>query len=1396
MIPGQALASFVPTLLARRLATRADLPQETTSERCDVAVLGVDISESTAMTEDLTRRDAGGTERVAGALNAAFALLGDAIVASGGSVISLAGDEMVGLWDAREAGGLDAATRGAAAAALAITDGARSLPQVGGYALRMRTGVGAGTAYLLDIGREHGRRLFVAAGPALQEMAAAQHAVEPSEIGLGPTARPLLEPHAAIDTARRAAPRLLGLDTAAAGSGPPGPGGGAAVPDALAARYVPDSVFHRLRSGAGQLQSELSPVTVVFVMLRTGPWSSETSVHVGEASLQVLATLASYGGTLVSARQDLDGVTLVAGFGLPPVVREHEAARAGLCALEISNALKGYMEHGIGIATGRAFCGVFGSPAYRQYTVIGPIVNLGARLMQQAQNEALCDDVTQHLSRGRLRFSARGPITAKGFRVPVDAYRPEWHETDQGLPALKRLALGSREATTRGREREQQELAGRLVALSLGTSTAVVVEGDPGAGKTHVAMDLLEASDGYGRILTLAGSGDEMDRGPYHAWKPVLSRALGLAGVRDAGERAAAVLERLGKWPEVRDWAPLLCDILDLRLDDASVRDMSGATRRENTLRLLVQLLADAAEGVPLLVVLDDCHWMDSASWELVRAVHRDVSPLMVALFTRPLGRGGPQTPDVALDGDAAAEEGAARTAVEVEGYLRASGALWLHLGPLAPDVTEQIARDFLAVDALDAPLRPLFREKVGGSPLFTVEMAFQLRADELIAVEQTEAGPRGRLAVPATDLARLELPVRVEEVFRARLSGLSERQRAVIRAASVVGTSFDTERVLAADPELEAEAVAGDLGALERLKVVESAGGDWRFQHALIRDVAGQSMPPSELRQRHRMLAEWYEQHRLEPETYAIIARHWEVADEPARRIEYLEAGGTSALMRGAEDEAIALTRAALAADAGAGGELDTVTDARRAFWHTQVGEALAARNRLAEGVASYRAALHLLGRRVPRTRLGWAGRLAWEVARQLVHLLPLVSARVGRHGDRPALAQAAGVFSVLAEAQYFRNDSLAWTACNLASVNLAEAAGDVGLAGRAYSGLGNLAGTVRLHRLARRYFRRARQEVTGQQHGTDSPLTLGAMPDVAWEHDITATLSEAVYLRTMNRATDVLGMFDDVIARLREAGLNQPLEIALAIRGFMHSVAGALRSARVDFEELVLSARRRANADHLTWGLTLLVPVLLALDREAEALRLDEEATRVFSEADRLSRPNFHGSHTQALLARGAADEALRHATEATRALRGAPVFFHLTGLTAMAEACLDLLRAAGGTPSRRAAERVTRRALKALRRYVRVYPFARARYDLHAGAYLAWRGRDRAARRRWSRGVRAAEDAGLALDASRMRLHLAERLPADSPERADHLRRARHALLDLGLGHYLDSRFDQLV
>ena len=187
-------------------------------------------------------------------------------------------------------------------------------------------------------------------------------------------------------------------------------------------------------------------------------------------------TFDRYEGTLTGILADDKALTLLGVFGLPPLVHEEDALRAVEAGQALDRALLDIrLDHGIGITTGRVFTGLYGTDVFRACTVVGPSVNLAARLMQAAGNEVLCDRATRRATRGRVHFAQLTPIRLKGHDVPVEAYRPIW-SVQPGANATDPLV---------GRDEEQAIVHRRLGAAARGEPVVLVLEGEAGIGKTR-----------------------------------------------------------------------------------------------------------------------------------------------------------------------------------------------------------------------------------------------------------------------------------------------------------------------------------------------------------------------------------------------------------------------------------------------------------------------------------------------------------------------------------------------------------------------------------------------------------------------------------------------------------------------------------------------------------------------------------------------------------------------------------------------------------------------------------------------------------------------------------------------------------------------------------------------
>ena len=173
----------------------------------------------------------------------------------------------------------------------------------------------------------------------------------------------------------------------------------------------------------------------------------------------------------------------------------------------------------IGISTGRVFCGSIGSPRRREYTLLGDVVNISARLMQAALGDVLCDEATFHMTRSRIEFERLPNIMIKGKTEPVAVYRP----LDAASHGRRAQGRADRPAARAGTAAE------RLQALAAGAETAVVIlEGEAGIGKSRLVADALGNARALG-VTCLVGAGDSVEAATlYYAWRPIFHQLLGL----------------------------------------------------------------------------------------------------------------------------------------------------------------------------------------------------------------------------------------------------------------------------------------------------------------------------------------------------------------------------------------------------------------------------------------------------------------------------------------------------------------------------------------------------------------------------------------------------------------------------------------------------------------------------------------------------------------------------------------------------------------------------------------------------------------------------------------------------------------------------------------------------
>jgi class 3 adenylate cyclase/tetratricopeptide (TPR) repeat protein len=1164
-----ALPSYVATLATRGMAGRKQPRHEPAGERLAAAVLFADISGFTALTERLAGSGPGGVEELTELLNGCFGRLVQLVVDHGGDVVKFAGDALLALWPADE--GLPALTARAAGCGLAMQQVLHASELAAGTRLSVRVGIGAGQVSTAHLGGVRGRWEFVVGGPAVTQTCGAEQLGRPGDVVLAPEAvdqvrdRCLGEP---VATGTGAAPALrVTMVQPLPAATPLARVAAVQAPGSALRGYVPGAILARLDAGQSAWLSELRHLSVLFLRLpELDDLTPDTLWQVNDLVCEVQEALYEYEGSVNKLGMDDKGTTMVAAFGLPPVAHEDDPVRAVRAALGIRARLdRRGVRHAIGIASGRAFCGSVGSDLRREYTMIGGVVNLAARLMQTAIDDVVCDSATRQEAQAKLTFQALPPRRVKGVAEPVALFRPG---------GLSRARAPSRALV--GRTHERRQLA-EWLALRGGHGGVLLVEGEAGIGKSRL-LDELIAQAANQPVRILAGAADAIrTTTPYYAWRGVFESLFDLIDVSEAGVRRTRVLEWLRGRPDLERLAPLLGDVLPLDLpQDELTGQPQGQVRADNTHRLLIGALQAASEKQPLLLLLEDAHWCDSASWGLAWLVAQQIPTALLVLALRPL-------PDPIPD--------------EYQRLRQAPGARRLILDPLpAQDVTA-LVRQRLGVDSVPQPVADLISEHADGNPFFSEELAYTLRDTGVITV--TNGSCRIR---PGADLQDLSLPDTVQGVVLARIDRLAPPQQLTLKVASVIGRSFAYRLLhdvypIAADRPTLPDQLEGLQARSLVLSETPERDLEWMFKHVITRDVAYELMVRAQRRALHQAIAEWYEQHHAAqlPGFYSLLAHHWSRTEVAGKAIQFQGLAGEQALAGGAYREAVLFLTAALERDPPPPKDGSGEGRFRRARWERQLAEAHLGFGSTGEGRFHLGRALELLGTPLPATSRQLAGSILRQLSVQAVHrLFPNQAGGRGRRSPEESL-EASRAYMRLTEVFWFANDVPALIHASLQALNQAERAGPSPELARAYSIMCLAAGSVPIHPLARAYALRAEQ--TARRAGQLWPL--------GYVRFITC-----VYKIGAARWVELDEALAQAEALLEQAEDRRALGDALTVQAMSSLYRGQFQPAAAGFDDVFRRGKRDDNVQHQVWGLLGKAECELRVGRLDQAARLLEAA------------------------------------------------------------------------------------------------------------------------------------------------------------------------------------------
>lgn len=524
-----------------------------------------------------------------------------------------------------------------------------------------------------------------------------------------------------------------------------------------------------------------------------------------------------FGGTVT----EILGDGIVVLFGAPLALEAH-ADRAVWAGLAMVDALRLYAEaHGsaglalalrIGIASGEVVLDTREADTGSSYAATGETPHLAARLQKLARRNGICvSDATRRLLSTTFVTEAVSGVAVAGLSQPVTIHHVSgWRAWD----AREAPPLLQPSAPLVGRERELEQLARALAGARAMQTACLRIVGEAGVGKSRLIAETARrhAADGWRVIATRAQA-----LAPGAAWcvlTQTVHAMLDLPRTADATTRQAAI-EALA--PLVPD-LPALQAVLQLVPGNPSWEQASAAERVARIGAAFAAFLTERAGHQPLLLIIDDAHAVDPATASVLAELPGRLAgaPIAVICTCRP-------------DSD------------KLNGAVR--GWRSIRLRPLPQRATRSLLDHALGGAAAVESLKQRLIRHSGGLPLFLEELVRELVDRSVLrrcADGWTLDGP----------IETLPLPASVRSTLQSRIDRLPAQDREILRAASVIGESFDT-RLVAALVDLPQARVMARLARLATLEFLTRRGGDARppdrprygFRHSLIREAVYTSM-------------------------------------------------------------------------------------------------------------------------------------------------------------------------------------------------------------------------------------------------------------------------------------------------------------------------------------------------------------------------------------------------------------------------------------------------------------------------------------------------------------------------------------------------------------------------
>jgi class 3 adenylate cyclase/tetratricopeptide (TPR) repeat protein len=549
------------------------------------------------------------------------------------------------------------------------------------------------------------------------------------------------------------------------------------------------------------------------------------------------------------------GDGIMALFGAPRPHEDH-AVRACAAALAMQASVGAIgdseLKIRVGMHTGEVIVQAVENSLYHTYDVAGSAAHLAARMEQMAEpGEILLTGDTAAATRQFVEATSLGRRPVRGLSEPVDVFRLLGI---RNAPASVIFRSQKHLSVLTGRSTQFKALEAELASAASSEARVVGVVGEAGAGKSRLCFEFAESCRQQGIRVFEARVLAHGHATPYQPILELLRDYLGIKVTQPPEEARRRVAKAIANLPAASDTLPLLLDFLGLADAAMPAPRLDPAVRKVRLIELARNIVRSGSRKKPVVVLVEDLHWIDAASTEFLEAMIDAVTGTTTLLLF-----------NFRFDYTAS--------------WMHRTHYRQVNLSPLNRTETSDLVSELLGKDSSLALISRNIAERAQGNPFFIEELVHSL-------VERGDfEGTRGAYRL-AGGIGEIPLPATIEALLAARIDHLAEPARQVLQCAAVIGREVPTA-ILESVTGLKPVELAETLGRLRRSELLRelplTEPGLHAFCHPLIQEVCYRALLRETRRKIHARVARAIKLDfaDLREERITLLAYHLEEAGE-----------------------------------------------------------------------------------------------------------------------------------------------------------------------------------------------------------------------------------------------------------------------------------------------------------------------------------------------------------------------------------------------------------------------------------------------------------------------------------------------------------------------------------